>query len=158
MYKGKYFTAKEDVASLIELRRQIPEFGTGADEFDAMAFYAAAYDDEDVLSGCGRLYIDDDSHFRIDYLGVLPDRRSRFIGDLVARMLLYKAEQLNCAAIYITVPTAVVRFFARYGFVAEEGITGDFINMSVEGSSIRLEGSCSKGKTGGCSGNCAQCV
>ena len=157
MYRGKYLTSRDEASLIaVDLRKGIPEFPDGRDEWDQMAFYAVCFDENDVPAGTGRLYIDADSHFRIDRLGVVPEKRGMYIGDLLARMLLYKAQELNAAGICITCPSDTVRFFARYGFTlfgSENGLA----DMSVTADAIRLEGSCSRNKGAACPGNCESC-
>ena len=156
MFKGKFYTSKDNCIDPISVRKSIPEFATGADECDNMAFYAVIYDESDTPLASGRLFIDDDSAFRIDYLGVLPEYRGKYIGDLLARMLLFKAQDFHAGRLNVTTPKEYVRFFARYGLKASD-TTGDFVDMSVNGDAIILEGSCSKGKRAACGGNCAEC-
>ena len=158
MYRGKYFSSIDaESAQAIEIRKRIPEFDCGSDEHDDMAVYAVVYNDEDVPSGSARLYIDDDSCFRIDYLGVLPEQRHKYMGDLLARMLLYRAQELNCASIKAAVPKDLVYFFARYGLKASS-FGSPVVEMSAPAEGIRLEGSCSKSNKGACSGNCESCM
>lgn len=157
MIKGKYLMSRADgCAEVIGLRRQIPEFSCGADQYDDMAFYALVYTEDDKPGACGRLYIDEDSHFRIDYLGVLPEERMKYMGDLTARMLLYKAQELNAPRVVADVPDSLVYFFARYGFKLSSS-SGGTSHMNVEADSIRLEGKCSKGNSGSCAGDCENC-
>lgn len=156
MIRGRYFSSKDDTSDALALRLAIPEFAARSDLFDQMAIYAVVYDDDDLPCGTGRVYIDDDSHFRLDYLGVLPDKRDRYIGDLIARMLLFRAMDLNANGICACVPKPCVRFFARYGFKTIRENESDF-EMFVSSEGLRLEGSCSKGKTGACGGNCETC-
>ena len=157
MYRGKYLTSKDDQSAVaVDIRLSIPEFPKGRDEWDRMAFYAVCFDEEDFPAGTGRLYIDADSHFRIDLLGILPTKRRKYLGDLLARMLLAKAMELNAASVYITCPSDTVRFFARYGFSLIKDENG-LADMSVAGDAIRLEGSCSRSKGTVCPGNCESC-
>lgn len=157
MFRGKFLSSMDNIDAVLAVRAQVPEFsGAAREPQDGMAFYALAFDENDVPCGSGRLYIDADSHFRIDRLGVLPDRRGHDLGDLLARMLLYRAQQLNAASIYAEAPAAVAPFFARYGFARLDSSNADPIAMMVTADGIRLEGSCSKGKTS-CSGDCANC-
>lgn len=162
MIRGKYLNSTDDLSVLFDIRSRVEEFGVGSqpDRHDKMAVYALIFDEQDTPCGCGRLYIDDDSHFRIDTLGVLATHRRVHIGDLIARMLLYRAQMLNAGSVYADVPDDVMPFFSRYGFVCGEvceNVCGRPAHrMTVPGDGIRLEGSCSKGKNG-CSGNCADC-
>ena len=157
MFRGKFLSSMDNIDAVLAVRAQVPEFsGVAREPQDGMAFFALAFDEDDAPCGSGRLYIDADSHFRIDRLGVLPDRRRNHLGDLLARMLLYRAQQLNAASVYADVPAPVVPFFARYGFARLDSSSDNLIPMKVTADGIRLEGSCSKGKTG-CSGDCTNC-
>ena len=158
MLRGKYFLSNApDSRPVLELRERIPEFTAGRDEFDDMALYALVYDEADAPAAAGRLYIDTESCFRIDYIGVVPQNRHKYMGDLVARMLWYKAQEMNAPRIVADVPEETVYFFARYGFrlISKEDC---LCKMSVEIASLRLEGSCSKGDGGACKGDCENCV
>ena len=156
MYRGRYLNSSQSCSAVFETRELIPEFNCGKDEFDEMAIYALAFDESDFPVGTGRLRIDSDSHFRIDYLGVLPEQRHRFIGDLLARMLLYKAQELHAASVYALVPISTMRFFARYGFKPLLKNT-DQCQMYVESDKIILEGSCSRSSKQPCNGDCSLC-
>lgn len=162
MYRGKFLMSGADTSGIFEIRSRIPEFhGAVADEFDKMAIYALAFDEQDVPCGCGRMYIDPASHFRIDTLGVLPTHRGRFVGDLLARMLLYKAQELNAGSVYLTCPNETAVFFSRYGFrpdcANENAFDKASVHMRVDGDKISLEGTCSCGHGGACKGDCADC-
>ena len=157
MFRGKYYlSSNPEAAPVLDLRKRIPEFAKDRDVHDDMAFYALVYNEADEPSACGRLYIDDDSRFRLDYIGVLPEERHKYMGDLVARMMIYKAEELNAPRIVADVPKTLVYFFARYGFRLD-AMTETTAHMSVERENIRLEGSCSKGDGSACIGDCANC-
>ena len=157
MYKGKYINSSQPCDAVFDIRQRIPEFGSGKDSFDDMAIYALVFDESDVPVGSGRLRIDADNHFRIDYLGVLPEQRRRYIGDLLARMLLYKAQELNAASVHALVPLSYLRFFARYGFKPVQETDSDECQMYVEGDNIILEGSCSRSSNKSCPGDCSLC-
>ncbi|MBQ3080095.1 MAG: GNAT family N-acetyltransferase [Clostridia bacterium] len=162
MFRGKFMYSGEDISSVIEIRKSVRELrSVGLDENDQMAIYALAFDEDDVPCGCGRLFIGKDSRFHIDTVGVLSSHRHMHIGDLIARMLLYKAESLNAGSVRMFVPIPSIPFFTRYGFRA----IGDKINVNgedgyllhVDGDKIQLEGTCSCSKGKACSGDCGQC-
>jgi len=162
MYRGKFLMSGMDASDVFSVRAAIPEFqGAGKDEYDEMAVYAVIYDEEDIPCGCGRLFIGKDSRFHIDTLGVLPSHRRRFVGDLLARMLLYRAQDLNAGSVWIAAPNETCVFFSRYGFITEGEEAVCFgqkaVVMHVDGDRISLEGTCSCGHDGACKGNCADC-
>ena len=161
MYRGKFLISGADINDHLSVRTSIPEFqGAGLDANDNMAIFATIYDEEDVPCGCGRMYIGSDSRFTIDLLGVLPAYRNRYVGDLIARMLLYKAQELNAGSVRALVPGDSALFFSRYGFraVGEKSMLfgREAYLMQVDGDKISLEGKCSCGK-GTCAGECEGC-
>lgn len=164
MIRGKFLTSMDDTSACLSLRAQVFGEAEGArDEYDAMAVYALALNEEGLPSGAGRLYIGDDNQFTIDRVGVLSAQRGRGLGDLVMRMLLYRALELNCAGVKLLCPVALTGFFTRYGLKAqgeafEQG--GALCRvMYAAREQIDIEGSCSKGKPcAGCEGDCASCA
>ena len=145
MYRGKFLISGADINDHLSVRTKIPEFlGKGLDENDNMAIFATIYDEQDVPCGCGRMYIASDSRFTIDLLGVLPEYRNRYVGDLIARMLLYKAQDLNAGSVRALVPGDAALFFSRYGFCAigEKSVLfgKEAYLMQVDGDKISLEG------------------
>ena len=111
MIRGKYMTSIDDTSEIINLRMRIS--GYGADERDNMAIYAIAFDYDGNALGCGRLSIVDDS-FTIDSVCVLDSSLSSQVTDLIARMLILRALDLNAPEIFIE--TEVPMFYSAYGF------------------------------------------
>ena len=144
MIRGKFLTSMDDISEVLELRaRAFAE--SGPDEFDRMAVYALAFDESDRPAGTGRLYIDQNGHFRVGRVCVLPDARGYGLGDLILRMLLFRARELNAASVYVDVDPAAEGIFARYGFRTYEG--GAPVRMRAAAEDIDLGGSCA-----GCGG------
>ena len=71
----------------IDIRQAARYFGARgeADEYDRMAVYALAINEENLPGGAGRLYIGDDSQFTIDRVGVESLEEALFSGELLAR-------------------------------------------------------------------------
>lgn len=160
MYRAMYLTSMDDISTLKSVRARVEELGAKEDDpRDLLAVYVLAYDEADSACGCGRMYIDSDSRFRIDQLGVLASHRRRYIGDLLARMLLARAQSLNAGSVYARCPRSCAGFFARYGFIATPGSNegGEFVDMYVPGDAIRLEGKCGRARPDGCAGQCDAC-
>lgn len=164
MIRGKFLTSMDDTSACLDLRAQVfGETEGAADEYDRMAVYALALNEDNQPSGAGRLYIGDDNQFTIDRVGVLAQQRGRGLGDLMMRMLLYRALELNCAGVKLVSPVALTGFFTRYGLRAqgeafEQG--GALSRVMYAGrEQIDIEGSCSKGKKcAGCEGDCSSCA
>jgi predicted GNAT family N-acyltransferase len=132
------------------------------DEYDRMSVYALVMDDDGTPSATGRLYIDGEDRFSIGRVCVLKEQRGKYMGDLVMRMLLYRAQELNCASVTLSSQLPAVSFYTRYGFRPVGGLYDDegvpHRRMVALRDEINLEGSCSKGGAcGSCSGNCDAC-
>ncbi len=152
-----------------DIRRRVfvEEYGYPAqaerDDYDRMAVYALVLDDDGTPSATGRLYIDDEDRFTIGRVCVLKEARGRYMGDLVMRMLLFRAQELNCAAVAVSARVDAVSFYAKYGLrPVGEVYQADGTahrRMVALGHEIDLEGSCSKGGVcGSCHGNCDACA
>ena len=118
MIRGKYLTSSEDVSAALNVRARVcaaEGIPGGGDCHDRMAVYALAFDEDGSPSGSGRLYLDDD-RFMIGCVGVLPEKRKKGLGDLVVRMLLYRAQELNAPRVYALVRFGEEAFYAQYGF------------------------------------------
>jgi len=170
MIRGKFLLSGDPLCEHVyDIRRRVfaEEMGGCAeneiDENDRMAVYALILDDDDTPSGTGRLYIDGESRFAIGKVCVLKEARRRYMGDLIMRMLLYRAEELNCASVTLSSPLDTVSFFSRYGLKAEGEVYEEagvpHRRMTALREEIDLEGTCSKGGAcAGCSGNCEACA
>ena len=164
MIRGKFMTSMEDTTQCLAIREAVfarelnrPQEGA-ADENDRMAVYALVLNEEDEPAGSGRLYIDGDSHFAIDRVCVLKDQRGRGLGDLLMRMLLYRAQELSCDSVYLTAPVELTGFFARYGLKPQGDAKDGQRVMRAGKDEIDIEGTCHKGtQCAGCTGECASC-
>ena len=78
---------------------------------------------------------------------MLPEERGQGYGDLLIRLLLFKALSHGAGEIGLNAPLDVVPFFAKYGFQTEAG-EGAAAFMTMQGKDVRLSH---------CGGNCADC-
>jgi N-acetylglutamate synthase-like GNAT family acetyltransferase len=119
MIRGRYLTSADDIGAVLDVRRRVALCeglpATGADEHDEMAVYALVFDEDDRPAGSGRLYLDGD-RFMIGSIGVLPEVRGRGLGDLIMRMLLFRAQELNAPSVYARAVPGLEGFYALYGF------------------------------------------
>ena len=166
MIRGKYLSSMDDISQVLALRAAMlspedPE--ANRDVHDAMCFYALALDDAGTPKGTGRLYLDEDARFCLGMICVLPEARGNGLGDLIARMLLFRALDLNAASVRALCPLDAVGFLLRYGMrpVGEvlfcHGTSCRM--MEADAAEINLEGSCHhSGRCNGCSAeDCANC-
>ena len=170
MIRGKFILSGDPLCEHVyDIRRRVfvEEQGYSLeneiDEYDKMSVYALVMDDDGTPSATGRLYIDSEDRFALGRICVLKEKRGRYMGDLVMRMLLYRAQELNCASVTLSSQLPVVSFYAKYGLkpvgdvYPDEGVPHRRMVASRE--EINLEGSCSKGGAcGSCSGNCDACA
>ena len=170
MIRGKFLLSGDPLCEYVyDIRRRVfvDEQGFSAeleiDEHDKMSVYALVMDDDGVPSATGRLYIDGEDRFAIGRVCVLKEQRGKYMGDLVMRMLLYRAQELNCASVTLSSQLPAVSFYTRYGFTPVGDIYLDegapHRRMVASKDEINLEGSCSKGGAcGSCAGNCDACA
>ena len=135
MIEGKWYPQGSDLSDLLPVRQAV--FSRGEDVLDAESWNVLVWQDG-VPAGTGRLWWRDGA-FRIGDLGVLPDWRGKRIGDLLLRLLLFKAQSHFAREVRLRCPENVTGFFSRLGF-REETREGDEIEMVLPGDSILLDG------------------
>ena len=141
MIRGKFLTSADDASAVLSVREAVLRaegLPGGADCHDKMAVYALVFDETDSPSGSGRLYLHDD-RFLIGCVGVLPEKRGKGLGDLILRMLLYRAQELNAPEVYALVRPGGEAFYAQYGFkpsgeeeADEWGITHTLLRVKAD--------------------------
>lgn len=154
MIRGKYLTSRDDLLTVLDLRMRVfvEEQGFSKenerDAHDDMAVYALVYTEKDEPVGTGRLYIDLD-RFVIGRICVLRAHRGRGFGDLIMRMLLSRALELNAPSVHLTAQLEKVPFYEKYGFkpfgdlVDDEGVPHQ--PMRAMADEIDIDGDCCAG-------------
>ncbi len=152
MITGSFLTSKDDVSQIFKIRYDVfiteqgfdPEIEV--DKYDQMSIYALVYDEAGVPSGTGRLFIDDEDKFTIGRVAVLKTARGKGLGDLIMRMLLYKALEMNAPSIRLGSQLHAIPFYAKFGFkpvgklFLEEGAPHQM--MELLGTDIELNNAC----------------
>ena len=139
MVQGRWFAMGGDISTPLKLRQAV--FGRGQDALDAQAWQVVVYDG-DTPVGTARLWWRDGA-FWLGDVGVLEERRGRGFGDLLVRLLLFKALMHSAALIRLDATQDTVAFFAKYGFASERGTA-----MCIRGQDLRLNH---------CGGACETC-
>lgn len=151
MIRGKFLTSSDDVSDVMDIRRRVfvdeqgysPE--VEVDEHDKMSIYALVYDEADRPAGTGRMYLADDQ-FKIGRVCVLKHARGQGLGDLVMRMLLYRALEMDVNEVYLSAQLPAIGFYLRFGFqpIGEIYLEEDVPHqkMRVRKAEIDMEGSC----------------
>lgn len=143
MIQGKWFPLGTDIAVPLSVRQSV--FGRGKDALDDQAWQVAVYREGQPV-GSARLWWAEGC-FRLGDVGVLPEERGHGYGDLLIRLLLFKALTHGAGTIALAAPEDVAPFFAKYGFQAEKREAGT-VSMSIRGKDVQLSH---------CGGQCAEC-
>ncbi len=115
------------------------------DEFDAMAMHVVVYDGKEP-AGTGRLYYDG-SMFRIGRVCVLKEKRGQRLGDMLVRLLLDRALNVNAPSIRIYARPELTEFYGKFGFTAcgepfiENGVA-EVVPMEARAADVRFPRAC----------------
>lgn len=134
MIQGKWFAPGSDISPLLPVRQSV--FGRGADTLDGESWNALVYED-DIPVASGRIWYQDGA-FRLGDICVLESRRGRRLGDLVLRLLLFKAQSHAAREVRLLSPAGTVGFFSRLGLQPLSG-TDDPVEMLISGDRIDLD-------------------
>lgn len=135
MIQGKWFAPGSDLSDVIPVRTAV--FGSGADDRDAMSWNALVFEDS-VPAASGRIWWEDGAYWLGD-ICVLEDRRNRRLGDLVLRLLLFKAQDHAAREVRLRCPCGVTGFFERLGFRALPSDDPVSVEMALAGDRIDLD-------------------
>ena len=144
MVQGKWFPQGSDLSEVLSVRRAV--FSRGEDALDAESWNVLVWQDE-VPAAVGRIWWRDGS-FWLGDVGVLPAFRGQMLGDLVLRLLLFKAQSHAAREVRLRTPPEAEGFFARLG-LRREGISGEEVEMRIAGEDIDLD-SCKACKKADC--------
>jgi len=125
MIEGKWFTQGADISQPLLIREAV--FGLGRDALDDMAQQVVIYREGEPV-GTGRLWWADGAFHGGD-IGVLSDERGKGYGDLLVRLLIYKAVTHQAQSLILQTPKRLTAFFERFGFVATDD--GDPVNLRL---------------------------
>ena len=119
MITSAFIPGTEDKDEAFAIRREVfvdeqrwPE-GEAFDEFEDNAMHLMVYADE-APAAAGRIW-HDGSVFRIGRIAVLKKFRGQKLGDLVMRLLLYKAFNSGAETVHIGAQKYIVPFYQKFG-------------------------------------------
>lgn len=136
MVQGKWFAPGADLSSgVLPVRGAV--FGRGGDSLDPLSWNVLILLDG-VPAASGRIWWDDGAYLLGD-IGVLEEYRGQKLGDLVLRLLLFKAQSHSAREVRLSCPPGLTGFFARLGLREEPGGTPDAVPMSIPGDRIDLD-------------------
>ena len=110
---GKWIMQGGDLTDALAVRKSV--FGRGADALDDLSQSVVVYDGAGLPAGAARLYWQEGA-FRVDTVGVLEALRGQGYGDLLMRLVIYKAQSHSAKTLILTPTEGTRAFFARYGF------------------------------------------
>ena len=143
MVQGKWFPTGSDLSQPLAVRQAV--FDRGRDALDDWAQQVAVYAGGEPV-GAARLWWRDGA-FWLGDVGVVPGCRGKGYGDLLVRLLLFKALTHGARSIRLEATSQAVPFFARYGFRGERCQDGRTV-MGLAAADVRLDR---------CGGGCAGC-
>ncbi len=115
MIQGKWYAPGVDCGAVLPVRQAV--FGLGPDARDAESWNVLVWEDE-LPAATGRIWWQDGAYWLGD-IGVVPEKRGRKIGDLVLRLLLFKAQSHAAREVRLTCEAELQGFFARLGFQSD---------------------------------------
>ena len=135
MIQGKWFAPGQDLSEeIVPVREKV--FGYTGNATDPEGWNALVYSDGEPAA-CGRIWWED-GFFRIGDIGVLPSLRGKRLGDLVLRLLLFKAQSHAASQVWLISPAETEGFFSRLGFKAVNR-SSDSVEMMIYGKDISLD-------------------
>ena len=135
MVQGKWFAPGTDLTVLLPVRESV--FGRGSDDLDASSWNALVLEDS-VPAATGRIWWENGA-FWLGDIAVLEDRRRRRLGDLVLRLLLFKAQSHAAREVRLRCPRTLTGFFDRLGLRALPSDDPDTVEMVISGDAIDLD-------------------
>ena len=134
MINGKWLAPGSDLTTVFCIRKEV--FGVGEDALDGESWNVLVGNEGEVI-GTGRIHWENDA-FWLDRIGVLPAWRGKKMGDLVLRLLLFKAQTHAAREVCLVCDRSHTGFFSRLGFRETAG-QGEQVMMSVRGEDIDLD-------------------
>lgn len=119
---GWLYAHRDDLTQIYAVRETVfaQEQGFDAnidqDDYDQAAGHAYVKNDQGIIVGTARLFQDKQKIWRAGRFAVLKEYRGQGFGDLLLRMILYKAEQLAVTELYVNAQRHVAGFYSKFGF------------------------------------------
>ena len=145
MIQGKWFAPGENLPEeVLSVRREV--FGNPGQTVDPKGWNTLVYL-YDMPAASGRIWWEEGA-FWLGEIGVLSSLRGRRLGELVLRLLLFKAQSHAAREVRLSSPEETQGFFARLGFRPVSRETR-MVQMMLPGDEISLD-SCANCKKQNC--------
>ena len=146
MIQARWIPGNEDLSECMALRREVfvkeqSVLVQERDWIDEYALHVLVYNDKKPVA-TGRIYGVDVGIVKVDCICVSKYYRSRKLGDLVLRMLLFQAQDLNAKFVEVTTAVSAQGFYETLGFLPEgekylkEGVP--LVDMKLAVKDIKL--------------------
>ncbi len=135
MVQGRWFAPGSDLSPLLPVRREV--FGSGTDDLDSLSWNVLVIQDS-VPAATGRIWWKD-GFFWLGDLCVLERFRGQHLGDLVLRLLLFKAQSHAAREVHLLCPPDLTGFFIRLGLLPLSGDNTELVEMMINGDKIDLD-------------------
>ena len=135
MIQGKWFAPGKDIPDVLSVRVSV--FGRGGDSLDAVSWNTLVYRDGEPAA-TGRIWWDK-GVYRLGDICVLEPFRGQRLGDLVLRLLLFKAQSHSAKEVRLQCPRDLTGFFGRLGLKEESDCGSGLVEMVIAGSDIDLD-------------------
>ena len=139
MIQGKWFSPGDDLSSVLSVREAVLGFGT--DSLDPESWNVLVFEDS-VPVATGRIWWSNGS-FWLGDIAVLESHRGKHLGDLVLRLLLYKAQSHSAREVRLRCPRSLTGFFSRLGLSETQAADDSDVEMMIAGDRIDLD-TCSR--------------
>ena len=121
MIHGQWFSPGKDISLLLPVRESV--FGRSEDLLDSESWNVLVFEDN-VPAASGWIWY--------------REGRGRHLGDLVLRLLLFKAQSHSAPEVRLRCPSDVTGFFSRLGF-STVSAESEPVEMAVDGTQIDLD-------------------
>ncbi|MEX1308100.1 MAG: GNAT family N-acetyltransferase [Eubacteriales bacterium] len=123
MVTNRWFLGVDDISDAMMIRDTvfIAEQGCPVniehDKYDKTAMHLVLYADGAPV-GCARM-VPQETGFKLGRIAVLKEERGKHYGDLIMRLLLFKAFQMGAKEAHLGAQLHAADFYARFGFVRD---------------------------------------
>ena len=135
MIQGKWFAPGSDLSQVLSVRETV--FGRGKDSLDSLSWNVLVYQDN-VPAATGRIWWED-GVFWLGNLCVIESFRHHHLGDLVLRLLLYKAQSHAAREVRLRCSVELTGFFSRLGLLPVQEFPPNLVEMMIQGETIELD-------------------
>jgi predicted GNAT family N-acyltransferase len=137
MITNKWVLGKSDFDEIYEIRKRVfvmEQHCEEKDEFDETDHYALhlVLYYQNQPAGTGRIYHDGHT-LRIGRIAILPEFRGKKLGDLLIRLLLYRAFQSEADELVIHAQAYISHIYLKFGFqpFGEEFLEADIPHIAM---------------------------